>query len=64
LPAILEDAENELSFLMCSELQRLYDNIVELDKHIAGSDKIIKEIFSTNEQCKRIAEIEGVVLQI
>jgi len=60
IPAILEDAENELSLFMRTEFQKLYDNIVALDKNIEESDKLIKNIFNNNEQCKRIAEIEGV----
>lgn len=60
IPAILEDAENELSQLMRTEFQRLYNNIVELDKQIEISDAKIKAIFNNNDQCKKIAEIEGV----
>jgi transposase len=60
LPAILEDGENELSMLMRKEFQRLYENVVELDKRIADSDKTIKTIFNNDKRCKKIDAIEGV----
>lgn len=62
LPEILEDAENELSSLMRRELNRIYHDLVEIDKRIKEQDQSIQEIFDSNEDCKRIAEIEGIGL--
>jgi transposase len=62
LPEILEDAENELSALMRRELNRIYHDLVELDKRIKEQDQSIQEIFDSNEDCQRIAEIEGIGL--
>jgi len=62
LPEILEDAQNELSFLMRKELKSLYQDLVVFDQRIKEQDLAIQEIFDNSENCKRIAEIEGIGL--
>lgn len=62
LPEISEDAGNELSSLMRRELSHIYQDLVGLDKRIKEQDQSIQEIFDSNEDCKRIAEIEKIGL--
>jgi transposase len=60
LPIILEDVENELSCLMRRELHNLYTDLLNLDNRIEKEEIAIKEIYNSNESCKRISEIEGI----
>lgn len=60
LPSILEDAENELSSLSRQFLSDSYEHLIEKTKRIDKYDKLIKSVFNTNEDCKKIEKLEGV----
>lgn len=60
LPLILEDAENELTFLTRELLSDLYNELVELDKKITYYTNKIEHIFKSSEPCQRIGKIEGI----
>ena len=60
LPALLEDADNGLTFASRELFQDLYQQLVWLDERIGGMDSKIHQVFTTNEACQRLADIEGV----
>ncbi len=58
--SILENAENELTFI-CRELcSELYEELLILEKRIKIYDKKIQTIFNQNSLCQKLEEIEGV----
>ncbi|MBY0415069.1 MAG: IS110 family transposase [Bdellovibrionales bacterium] len=60
LPEILTDDKNELSIIMRTEFDLLYQDLVNLDARISSYDIKLKEICNNNQDCQRILEIEGV----
>jgi transposase len=60
LPEILEDGENELSFLIREEFNLLYQDLVNLDTRIDSYDAKLMEICNNNKDCQKILQIEGV----
>jgi transposase len=60
LPEILADDKNELSIIMRTEFNLLYQDLVNLDDRISSYDTKLKEICNNNRDCQRILEIEGV----
>lgn len=60
LPEILEDAENELTSMMRQLCAELYEELVALEKRIAGYDKKVKQILAANPVCQKLATIEGI----
>jgi len=62
LMPMLEDAENELSTLGRQFLHDMYENMTEISEKIKKYDGLIKSVFNTNDDCKKIAKIEGVGL--
>lgn len=60
LPAVLEDAENELTPLMREIIADQAQRLRELDKYIADYDSRIKQIFRANALCQRLATVAGV----
>ncbi len=60
LPKLLENAENELTFLARELFQDLYYELKEKDKKIKIYDKKIEAICDQNEVCQRVKEIEGI----
>lgn len=60
IPDILGNNPSNMSALMLSCLQMLYDNLQNLDKQVAICDKKIKVLFVGNEACKKLATIPGV----
>jgi transposase len=60
LPLILDNNGNNLSELMLTNIQELYESLVQLDQKIDKYETIINNIFKNNEVCKRLYEIPGV----
>ena len=60
LPAILEDAENELSVLSREMFIDLQDQLKKIDEKVAEYEIKIERLFKKSEICQRIATIPGV----
>ncbi len=60
LPAILEDAENELSMTARFAFNDLYEELIELDKRVDAIKKRINAVSKENHHCKRLMTIPGV----
>ncbi len=59
-PAVLEDAENQLTRFSRDLCRSLYEELVKLDEKIADADSRIQIAFQSNPDCRRIAAVEGV----
>ena len=62
LPRIMEDAENELTFLFREMLNELYDEMVHLDERISKLEVKLTAIATQNEDCQRLLTIPGIGL--
>jgi len=60
LPDILADADNELTLMFRDLLQGLWEELINLDHHIAGYDQQIKTLSEQSAVCKRLMTIPGV----
>lgn len=60
LPAVLEDAENQLTGFGRNLFRSLYEELAQLDEKIADADHRIQIAFQENPDCRRIAAVEGV----
>lgn len=60
LPAVLEDAENQLTGFGRQLFQGLYEELAELDEKIAAADSRIQIAFENTPDCRRISAVEGV----
>jgi len=60
LPEMLEDGENSLSFQAREIFSELYQQLVWLDARVKVFDRKIEQVFRTNEDCQRLAQIEGI----
>lgn len=60
LPALLEDDRNELTMSARCLFRSLYEELVELETKIAAADARIERAFRENEECQRIAAVEGI----
>jgi transposase len=60
LPAVLEDAENQLTGFGRELFQSLYEELVQLDEKIGDADDRIQIAFQRTPNCQRIAAVEGV----
>lgn len=60
LPAVLEDAGNQLTGFGRVLFQSLYEELAQLDEKIAAADKRIQIAFQNTPDCRRIAAVEGV----
>jgi transposase len=60
LPSILEDTENELSYLSRQLFNDLYEQILEKNTKIREYDNKLQSIFNTNSMCKKIEKVEGI----
>ena len=58
--AILEDAENELTFRLRSVFNDLYEQLKVLDNRIEVYNGMINKISKEDERCQRLMQIEGV----
>lgn len=57
---IIEDGANELTPVMRELMLDQYDELLILDEKIKRYDAKLEIIFKTNEDCQRIAKIEGI----
>jgi len=60
LPAVLEDAQNQLTGFGRELFQSLYEELAELDAKIGDADRRIQIAFQNHPDCRRIAAVEGV----
>jgi transposase len=60
LPAVLEDAQNQLTGFGRVLFRSLYEELAQLDEKIAAADKRIQIAFQSIPDCRRIAGVEGV----
>lgn len=60
LPEIMEDAENGLPGSFRLLLQRLVDNLKEMDRHVGELEREIKLLHRQNEVSNRLAKIPGI----
>jgi transposase len=60
LPAVLEDAENQLTGFGRELFQCLYEELAQLDEKIGAADGRIQIAFQNTRDCRRIAAVEGV----
>jgi len=60
LPAVLEDAENQLTGFGRELFRGLYEELAQLDEKIVDADNRLKVAFQQNPSCRRIAAVEGV----
>ena len=60
LPAILEDADNEISGLFRDVLAELYEELRQLDRRVRAYDARIRELGKHSEACGRLMTIPGV----
>lgn len=62
IPMILEDADNELTFLFREMLSELYDEMAHLDERVSKLEDKLKTLSAQNEDCQRLLTIPGVGL--
>jgi transposase len=60
LPLILEDGENELSGAFREMLLEMAERLRVLDQGIREYDLRVARVFSHDERCHRLAQVEGV----
>jgi transposase len=59
IPELLEDAENGLSDFFRALLQRGYDQLVELEKHIDHYTRQVEQHSRQNDRCRRLQALPG-----
>jgi transposase len=59
IPELLEDADNGLSLRFRNLLARRYEQLVELDEHIAFYTKELETLSRQDEACQRLQTIPG-----
>ena len=60
LPALLEDADNELTPMSRSLFTSLYEELVQLEDRIRALEARMRSIHRGNPLCQRIAAVDGV----
>lgn len=60
LPLILEDDDNELTMIIRQAFQRLYEELVALDQHIASIKHQIEQVCEANPCCQALLTVPGV----
>jgi transposase len=60
LPLVLEDAENGLTGFGRRLFSSLYEELIEMEEKIEAADRQIQFAFQSNEDCRRIAAVEGI----
>jgi transposase len=60
LPAVLEDAENQLTGFGRQLFCGLYEGLAQLEEKIEAADRQIKLVFQGHEDCQRIGAVEGI----
>lgn len=59
IPEVLEDADNGLSLLFRNLLARRYEQLVELEGHIAFYTKELERLSRQDEACQRLQTVPG-----
>jgi transposase len=62
MPEIMEDAENELTFIAREFCAELYEEFFLLEQRIEIYDKKMQKIFKENNICQKLSHIEGIGL--
>jgi len=62
IPLILEDGDNELTFMFRELLADLYNEMIHLDERIKNLENKLEAICAQNEDCQRLLTIPGVGL--
>ena len=62
IPLVLEDGDNELTFLFREMLSELYEEMVHLDERIQKFEKKLETLCAQNEDCQRLLTIPGIGL--
>lgn len=62
IPLILEDGDNELTFMFRELLAHLYDEMIHLDERIKNLENKLETICAQNEDCQRLLTIPGIGL--
>jgi len=62
LPLILEDADNQLTYLFRELLLGLYEEMTHLDQRIKALEVKLETLCAQNEDCQRLLSIPGVGL--
>jgi len=62
IPLVLEDGDNELTFMFREMLRGLYEEMVHLDERIDKLECKLQMICSQNEDCQRLLTIPGIGL--
>jgi len=60
IPAILEDAENELTVVARGFIQRLYRELIEHDRQISELEDELESLLKENEDYQRLQTIPGI----
>lgn len=60
IPAVLENAENELTSLAREIIADQYDRLLDIDQQITKYDARINLIFCRSAMCQRLATLDGV----
>jgi transposase len=60
LPAVLKDAENQLTSISCQLFRGLYEELAQLETKIEGAGRQIQLAFQHHEDCQRIGAVEGI----
>jgi transposase len=60
LPAVLEDAQNQLTGFGRELFQSLYEELAQLDQKITDADARIQIAFRNHPDCRQISAVEGV----
>lgn len=62
IPLLLEDGDNELTFMFRELLADLYNEMVHLDERIKNLENKLEAICAQNEDCQRLLTIPGIGL--
>lgn len=60
LPELLEDGDNELTFLFREMLHELHEELTHLDERIRNLEQRIQTLCAQSEECQRLLTIPGV----
>lgn len=60
LPAVLEDAENQLTSLGRRLFRGLYEELAELEEKVEAADRQIQLAFQGHEDCQRIGAVDPI----
>jgi transposase len=62
IPLMLEDGENELTFIFRGLAADLYNEMIHVDERIKNLENKLEAICAQNENCQRLLTIPGIGL--